>query len=109
MIRSGAGMRQNLELIGHMYEAIGALKRYIAPKNFTYYLILAEGPLEQIRRLKAEIDEYLGITKAVAQAEEDARDEATCDERFQEESRPLREFLAESGRQPSGEGNVVPA
>ena len=109
MITSDAGMQQNIELIQGMYEAIAALKRDIASKNFDNYLILTEGPIEQIRRLRSEIDEYLGIKEAVARAEKDARDEATFDDREQEPSRPLREFLAGSRQPLSGDSNVAPA
>lgn len=74
MINSDAALEKNLQLIQSMYQAIVALKRDIAPQNFTNYLILAEGPIEQIRRLRAEIDEYLGIQEAVAAAEREALD-----------------------------------
>ena len=69
MINSDAGMRQNLELIQSMYQAIAALKRDIAPLNYKNYLIMAEGPIEQIRRLRAEINEYLGVQESAEPAE----------------------------------------
>ena len=113
-IHSDEALRVNLELIGHMYEAIISLKRDIAPQNFKNYLIFAEGPIEEIRRLKNEIDEYLGINEAVAQAErdaaeEDALDMATVADRREESSRPLWDYLAESRQPPSGDSNVAPA
>ena len=106
MIRNDAEMRVNLDLIEGMYRAIVALKRDIAPKNFTNYLILAEGPIEQIRRLRAEIDEYLGITGAVSRAEEDARDLVRFEERENEPARPFS--LAESSQPRSGDSNITP-
>jgi len=109
MINSDAGMQQNLELIQGMYEAIAALKRDIAPKNFDNYLILAEGPIEQIRRLRAEIDEFLGIQEAVARAEADAMDLATFEDQEPEPSRPFHDYLAESNQQRSGGSNAAPA
>src|SRR5690349_1038945 len=105
MINTEAGMQQNLELIHGMYQAIAALKRDIAPKNFTNYLILAEGPIEEIRRLRTEIEEYLGITGAVARAEVDARELGSFEERENEPGRPFS--LAES-QPPSGDSNVAP-
>ena len=108
MINSDAGMQQNLELIGLMYGVIARQKREIAPLNYKNYLIMAEGPIEEIRRLKAEIDEYLGITGAVARAEGDARDSVTFAGREQEPSRPLGAYLAEPGQPRSGDGNVAP-
>jgi hypothetical protein len=62
-------MHKNLELIAGMYRAIAELHRRIAPLNHQNYLIMAEGPIEQIRRLKAEIDEYLGIVEEPVAAE----------------------------------------
>lgn len=63
MIRSDAEMEQNLELIETMYRAIAELRRRIAPQNYTNFQIMAEGPVEQIRRLRQEIDDYLGINE----------------------------------------------
>lgn len=80
MIQNDDQMRQNVELMGEMYEALAELKRRIAPLNFTNYLILAEGPVEQIRRLKREIDEYLGVVEAMAAAEAEAERESASRE-----------------------------
>jgi hypothetical protein len=66
MITSDEQLNVNLELIASMYQAIANLRREIAPLNFRNYEILAEGPIEQIRRLQKEIDEYLGIQVAPA-------------------------------------------
>ncbi len=61
MITSDEQLKVNLELIASMYQAIASLRRDIAPRNFRNYEILAEGPIEQIRRLRQEIDEFLGV------------------------------------------------
>jgi hypothetical protein len=108
-IQSDAELEVNLELIQGMYRSIAELHRRVAPQNFTNYLVFAEGPIERIRRLKAEIDEYLGITAAVAQAEEDARDLATFEEREHEPPLPFREFLAEKDQPLGGDSNVARA
>jgi hypothetical protein len=68
MIKSDAEMQVNLESIQGMYRAIAELHRRIAPQNFMNYLIMAEGPIDQIRRLQSEVDEYLGIKEAAASA-----------------------------------------
>lgn len=109
MINTEEGMQQNLELIQGMYRAITDLHRRVAPQNFDNYLILAEGPIEQIRRLKAEIDEYLGIQQAVAQGERDSRDVTLCEEREQGPSRPFHELLAESSQPATGGSNAASA
>lgn len=108
-IKTDAEMERNLELIQGMYRAIAELHRRVAPQNFTNYLVFAEGPIERIRRLKAEIDEYLGIQEAVAQAEKDARDLALSEQREEEPSLPFRNFVTESGQPASGDSNVAPA
>jgi hypothetical protein len=69
-IHSDAEMEVNLELIQGMYRAIAELHRRIAPLNYANYLIMAEGPIEQIRRLRSEIDEYLGIQEPAGVSEE---------------------------------------
>jgi len=61
MIHSDAEMQVNLELIEGQYRAIARLRRDIAPLNYRNFEILTEGPIEQIRRLRQEIDDYLGI------------------------------------------------
>jgi len=61
MITRNEQLKINLELIASMYEAIASLHRDIAPLSFRNYEILAEGPIEQVRRLRQEIDEYLGV------------------------------------------------
>jgi hypothetical protein len=108
-IHSDEGLRVNLELIGNMYEAIISLKRDIAPQNFTNYLILAEGPIERIRRLKAEIDDYLSIQDAVARAEKEALELASAEEREEHSARRMPSYLTESSQPLTGESNAAPS
>lgn len=61
MINSDAELEVNLASIDRFYRMIARLRHEVAPLNFRNYEILAEGPIEQIRRLRQEIDEYLGI------------------------------------------------
>jgi hypothetical protein len=70
MIHSDEQMQVNLELIRSMYGVIAKFRREIAPLNYRNYEIMAEGPIEQIRRLKQEIDEYLGIQPAMVREQE---------------------------------------
>ena len=70
MINSDEQMQVNLELIKSMYGVIARLRREIAPLNYRNYEIMAEGPIEQIRRLRQEIDEYLGIQEPAARQDE---------------------------------------
>jgi hypothetical protein len=70
MIKSEAELEVNLESIARFYRVIARLRRDIAPLNYRNYEIMAEGPIEHIRRLRREIDEYLGIQEPVARRDE---------------------------------------
>ena len=72
MIESDAQMQVNLEFIASMYREIASLRAEISASNERNFQIYAQGPVEQIRRLKLEIDEYLGVKEAFAAAEEAA-------------------------------------
>jgi|RhiMethySRZTD1v2_1073278.scaffolds.fasta_scaffold2772783_2 hypothetical protein len=65
MIHSDAELQQNLELMVGMYRALLDLHQRVAPQNFQNYLVFAEGPIDEIRKLQREIDEYLGIADPV--------------------------------------------
>ena len=56
---------QTVEQLGRMNEALTALRRECLPREPRKFAILAEGPLEEIRRLQAEIEQ---LTTEVATA-----------------------------------------
>ena len=56
---------QTVEQLGRMNEALAALRRECLPGQPRKFAILAEGPLEEIRRLQAEIEQ---LTAEVATA-----------------------------------------
>ena len=64
MIQNDAEFQQTLEQLGRMYHALAELRRDILPKNPRNFAVLAEGPVEQIRRLQEEVKIYSGATKA---------------------------------------------
>jgi hypothetical protein len=66
MIHSDAELVVNLELIAGMYRAVADLHRRIGPINRVNYQIMAEGPMERIRRLRKEINDYLGVEEPPA-------------------------------------------
>jgi hypothetical protein len=45
--------------IGRLYEGLDALRADILPKNPRNFAVLAEGPLDEIHRLQAAIDQYV--------------------------------------------------
>ena len=50
-------LSQTVEQLGRMNEALAALRRECLPLQPKKFAILAEGPLEEIRRLQAEIEQ----------------------------------------------------
>jgi hypothetical protein len=61
MIENDAQLRQAAEALGDLYQALASYRSKILPVNPRNYAILAQGPHDQIRRIQAEIDDYLGL------------------------------------------------
>jgi hypothetical protein len=59
MIRTDARLQQAIEQIGRLYEGLDALHADVLPKNPRNFAVLAEGPLDEIRKLHAAIDQYV--------------------------------------------------
>jgi antitoxin component HigA of HigAB toxin-antitoxin module len=59
MIQNEAQLRQALEQIQNLCAAVDSLRADIFAKNPRNFAILAEGPLEQIRQLQGQVDEYV--------------------------------------------------
>jgi hypothetical protein len=66
MIPNDEGLEVTIDQLARMYRALGDLHAHIAPLNYTNYQILAEGPIDEIMKLRREIHEYLGIVDAPA-------------------------------------------
>lgn len=63
-ITSRDQMQQALEQLARLYEGLAALRRQFEPVNPRNFATLAEGHLEEIRRLQHELDEYAGAVAA---------------------------------------------
>jgi hypothetical protein len=63
-ITSREQMLQAVGQLGRLYEALGALRREVEPLNPRNFAILAEGHLDDIRRLRDELDRYAGVVAA---------------------------------------------
>ena len=50
---------QTVEQLGRMNEALATLRRECLPREPRKFAILAEGPLEEIRRLQADIEQLM--------------------------------------------------
>lgn len=67
MISNQAELEQAISQLNHMYRALAALRAEI-PRNSPQFDLFAEGPKDEIERLRAEIDEYLAPPVAHADA-----------------------------------------
>ena len=65
MIENDTQFDQTQRLLRLMQDALRSLRAEVLPKNKRNFAVLAEGPLEEIRRLQAEIDAYTGVTTAL--------------------------------------------
>jgi hypothetical protein len=61
-------MQQALEQLSRVYAALAALRREVSPANPRNFATLAEGHLDEIRRLQQELDEYAGVIAADEEA-----------------------------------------
>jgi hypothetical protein len=65
-ITNDAQFDQALEQLARMYRALAALKHEVLPASEQRFGLLAEGPIEEIRRLEEAIAAYSGKTAAMA-------------------------------------------
>ena len=59
MIETPEQLNQAIEQMGRMQSILESYKNEILTKNARNFAIFAGGPLEQIRQLQAQIDEYV--------------------------------------------------
>jgi len=70
MIQNDEQLQQATEALNDLYRALASYRSKILPANPRNYAIIAQGPLDQIRKIRAEIDEYLGLSnEAVTSAD----------------------------------------
>jgi hypothetical protein len=65
MITTDAQLQQAIEQIQRLCRAIESLRVDIFPQNPKNFAILAEGPVDEIRKLQADIDAYINHLEAV--------------------------------------------
>lgn len=64
MITTPDQMQQAIEQLSRVYASLAALRREVAPVNPRNFATLAEGHVDEIRRLQQELDEYAGFDRA---------------------------------------------
>jgi hypothetical protein len=68
MIENDEQLQQTWEALGDLYRALASYRSKVLPVNPRNYAIIAQGPLDEIRKLQAELDEYLGLREPAATA-----------------------------------------
>ncbi len=71
MIENDAQLVQTLEAMGLMYRALASLRKEVLPKSRQWFNLMAEGPVDEIRKMQREIDVYTGMTEVVFHDEDD--------------------------------------
>jgi hypothetical protein len=64
MISNNEELAQTLEAMGYMYRALASLRTEVLPKSPQWFALMAEGPVDEIRRLEEQINEYSGRAAA---------------------------------------------
>lgn len=59
MIDTAEQLYQAIEQMGRMQRILESYRNEILTKNPRNFALLAEGPLEQLRQLQTQIDEYI--------------------------------------------------
>lgn len=65
MIETAEQLYQAIEQMGRMQRILESYRSEILTKNPRNFALLAEGPLEQLRQLQGQIDDYLQRVEAV--------------------------------------------
>ena len=68
MIQNEAQLKQAVEQIQNLCRALDSLRVDVFPKNPRNFAILAEGPVDEIRKLQMAIDDYVTRLEAVEAA-----------------------------------------
>ena len=62
MITDEKQLEQAVEQMGRMCRALASLNAEVLPQSRQQFALMAEGPLEEIRRLEEEISQYVAQT-----------------------------------------------
>jgi hypothetical protein len=64
MIETGEQLYQAIEQMGRMQRILESYRNEILAKSPRNFALLAEGPLEQLRQLQSQIDDYVRRVEA---------------------------------------------
>jgi hypothetical protein len=68
MIQDDAQLQQAIEQIERLYQGLDSLRADILPRNPRNFALFAEGPLDEIRKLQAEIEQYVSHLEQIGAA-----------------------------------------
>ena len=66
MIQNPTQLQQAIEQIERLYRGLDSLRADILPKNPRNFAVLAEGPLDDIRKIQTEIFDYVARLEQAA-------------------------------------------
>jgi hypothetical protein len=69
VIENDEQLQQAWEALSDLYRAVASYRSKILPVNPRNYAVIAQGPLDEIRKLQAEVDQYLGLREVAATAD----------------------------------------
>jgi hypothetical protein len=64
MIQSDAELSQTIRAMERLYLGLAAIRRDVFPRDERYFALMAEGPVDELRKLQREVDEYVGFSLA---------------------------------------------
>ncbi|HKV40093.1 MAG TPA: hypothetical protein VJX67_12845 [Blastocatellia bacterium] len=67
MIQNQEQLERTRSAIANLERALQSLKRDVLPKNPKRFALMAEPDVADIRRLRADVDEYIGVTAAISE------------------------------------------
>src|ERR1700687_2047058 len=70
MIQNQEQLQRTRSAIANLERALESLKRDVLPKNARRFAVMAEPAVADIRKLRAEVDEYIGLTAAISEEAE---------------------------------------
>lgn len=65
MIVNDEQLQQTQHAINNLESGLAALKRDVLPLNAARFALMAEPVIDQIQELRAQVEEYVGITAAM--------------------------------------------
>ena len=68
MSKEAERLAQTIEMLELMNDALRHLRTEVLPKNPRMFVLMAEGPLEEMRRLQAQIEQFTGELAASTNA-----------------------------------------